>query len=72
MASHDLHVVMRQSDKVICLNGHVCCSGTPEAVAAAPAYRAFLGEPGDGTLALYRHDHDHAHDHAAHAEVPSS
>ena len=30
MISHDLHVVMSASDRVICINGHICCQGTPE------------------------------------------
>jgi len=63
MVSHDLHVVMSASDRVICLNGHICCEGTPEVVAEAPVYRALFGEGTQGTLALYRHHHDHAHDH---------
>ncbi len=64
MVSHDLHVVMSASDRVLCLNGHVCCHGTPEVVASAPEYRALFGTGTHGALALYRHDHDHAHDHA--------
>jgi zinc transport system ATP-binding protein len=65
MVSHDLHVVMGASDRVICLNGHVCCEGTPAVVSAAPAYRELFGTGTQGALALYRHEHDHA-DHAAH------
>jgi len=61
--SHDLHVVMAASDRVICLNGHVCCQGTPSVVSAAPEYRALFGYGTGGALALYRHDHDHSHDH---------
>ena len=63
MVSHDLLVVMRASDRVICLNGHICCEGTPQAVSAAPAYRAMFGADAQGTLALYQHHHDHDHDH---------
>lgn len=63
MVSHDLLVVMRASDRVICLNGHICCEGTPQAVSLAPAYRAMFGGDGEGTLALYQHHHDHDHDH---------
>ena len=70
MVSHDLHVVMSASDRVVCLNGHVCCEGRPEAVASAPEYRALFGTGTGGALALYRHDHDHGHDHAhPHAEA---
>jgi len=61
MVSHDLHVVMAASDRVICLNGHVCCEGTPTVVSAAPEYRALFGFGTHGALALYRHDHDHEH-----------
>lgn len=73
MVSHDLQIVMRASDHVICLNGHICCEGTPEIVSASPAYRGFFGA--HGAMALYRHHHDHSHadgtpcaghDHAAH------
>lgn len=67
--SHDLHVVMAASDRVICLNGHICCQGTPSVVSAAPEYRALFGFGTGGALALYRHDHDHSHeghDHGGH------
>ena len=63
MVSHDLLVVMRASDRVICLNGHVCCEGTPQHVSSAPEYRALFGSEAAGTLALYQHHHDHDHDH---------
>ncbi|MEE4118861.1 MAG: metal ABC transporter ATP-binding protein [Paracoccaceae bacterium] len=63
MVSHELHVVMSASDRVICLNGHVCCEGAPAHVASAPEYRALFGTGTGGALALYRHEHDHSHDH---------
>lgn len=63
MVSHDLHVVMAASDRVICLNGHVCCEGTPRVVSNAPEYRALFGLGTQGALALYQHVHDHSHDH---------
>jgi zinc transport system ATP-binding protein len=66
MISHELHVVMSASDRVICLNGHVCCEGTPAVVASAPEYRALFGTGTGGALALYRHKHDHSHDHGDH------
>ena len=74
MVSHDLHVVMSASDRVVCLNGHVCCHGTPETVASAPEYRALFGTGTRGALALYRHDHDHAHhpDHARDGAAPEA
>jgi len=63
MISHDLHVVMSASDRVICLNGHVCCAGTPAVVASTPEYKALFGDGTEGALALYRHEHNHNHDH---------
>jgi zinc transport system ATP-binding protein len=63
MVSHDLHVVMSASDRVICLNGHICCEGTPRVVSNAPEYRALFGLGTQGALALYQHDHDHDHTH---------
>lgn len=65
MISHELHVVMSASDRVVCLNGHVCCQGSPAVVASAPEYRALFGSGTGGALALYRHEHDHAHSHEA-------
>ncbi|MEM9708997.1 MAG: metal ABC transporter ATP-binding protein [Pseudomonadota bacterium] len=62
MISHELHVVMAASDRVICLNGHVCCAGSPAVVASAPEYRALFGSGTGGALALYRHEHDHHHE----------
>lgn len=63
MVSHDLHVVMAASDRVLCMNGHICCEGAPEIVASAPEYRALFGSGTKGALALYRHEHSHSHDH---------
>ncbi|MEO1274667.1 MAG: metal ABC transporter ATP-binding protein [Pseudomonadota bacterium] len=63
MVSHDLHVVMSRADRVICLNGHICCEGAPNVVTAAPAYRALFGAGTEGALALYPHAHDHHHHH---------
>jgi len=60
MVSHDLHMVMAATDNVICLNGHVCCHGTPETVAGSVAYKELFGERA-GALALYQHHHDHQH-----------
>ena len=62
MISHDLHVVMSSSNRVICVNGHICCEGAPESVATSPEYKALFGSDVDGTFALYRHHHDHKHD----------
>lgn len=61
MISHDLHVVMAETDTVICLNGHVCCRGTPAAVKRSPEYLRLFGERAASTLAIYEHHHDHEH-----------
>lgn len=73
MVSHDLHVVMSASDRVICLNGHVCCAGTPRVVSEAPEYRALFGLGTGGAFALYRHEHDHDHEaDEGHGHDPSA
>ncbi|WP_394687879.1 ATP-binding cassette domain-containing protein [Hoeflea sp.] len=61
LISHDLHVVMAATDRVICLNGHVCCSGTPTVVASSAEYKALFGARAASTLAVYEHNHDHTH-----------
>lgn len=61
LVSHDLHVVMAATDRVICLNGHVCCAGVPHEVAEDPEYARLFGPRASGAVALYRHHHDHAH-----------
>ena len=62
LISHDLHVVMSATDYVVCLNGHVCCSGTPLAVAQNKEYKELFGEKSSQLLSLYEHEHDHVHD----------
>ena len=61
LISHDLHVVMAETDTVICLNGHVCCRGNPESVARSPEYIELFGARAAATLAIYQHHHDHEH-----------
>lgn len=62
MVSHDLHVVMAQTDHVVCLNQHVCCAGHPQSVSRHPEFVALFGEEIASTLAVYTHQHDHHHD----------
>ncbi|MCZ4058250.1 zinc ABC transporter ATP-binding protein ZnuC [Pantoea sp. LMR881] len=62
MVSHDLHLVMAKTDEVLCLNHHICCSGTPEAVSQHPEFIAMFGPRGAQQLAIYRHHHNHRHD----------
>lgn len=61
LISHDLHIVMAQTDTVVCLNGHVCCHGTPQSVSQNPEYVRLFGRKAAETLAIYRHHHDHVH-----------
>ncbi len=62
MVSHDLHWVMAQTDRVLCLNQHICCEGHPAHVGNDPAYRALFGDAAVTTIAPYHHHHNHAHD----------
>lgn len=61
LISHDLHIVMAATDKVICFNGHVCCQGTPTSVATSDAYKNLFGPRSSAALAVYEHRHDHTH-----------
>jgi zinc transport system ATP-binding protein len=61
LVSHDLHVVMAQADRVVCLNGHVCCEGRAEQVVRDPAFAKLFGPRVADELALYVHRHDHSH-----------
>lgn len=62
MVSHDLHLVMRATDRVLCLNRHLCCTGKPEQVSHHPAFIALFGDQAARDLAVYHHEHDHQHD----------
>ncbi len=62
MVSHDLHLVMAATDRVICLNHHVCCAGRPETIETHPEYLALFGPSAARQIAVYSHHHDHAHD----------
>ena len=62
MVSHDLHIVMRATDRVLCINRHVCCSGAPETVSRHPEYLQLFGPEAARALAVYPHQHDHVHD----------
>jgi zinc transport system ATP-binding protein len=62
LVSHDLHPVMAATDRVVCLNRHVCCAGQPEAVSRHPEYLALFGARAVAGLAVYSHAHDHHHD----------
>ena len=61
LISHDLHTVMSATDYVVCLNGHVCCSGSPIDVAKNNEYKALFGDHASQILSRYEHRHDHIH-----------
>jgi len=69
MVSHDLHLVMKGTDRVFCLNRHICCSGRPDTVSQHPEYLAMFGPGAADSLAVYAHSHDH--DHALSGDVVS-
>ncbi len=62
MVSHDLHMVMAESDHVVCLNGHVCCEGGPENVQLDPEFAKLFGPSAIKMIAAYAHHHDHDHE----------
>ena len=61
MVSHDLHVVMASTNRVICLNQHICCEGQVEDVSRHPEYLRLFGLNSESALAVYSHHHDHTH-----------
>ncbi len=67
LVSHDLHIVMAATDRVFCLNRHLCCSGAPEQVQEHPEYLAIFGPQAPAEIGIYRHHHDH--DHNLHGDV---
>jgi zinc transport system ATP-binding protein len=68
LISHDLQVVLGASDRVICLNRHICCEGVPRAVAGHPEYVRLFGPDAAASLGLYSHRHDHTHALSGEAE----
>ena len=71
LVSHDLNIVMAQTDMVVCLNQHICCSGSPDKVSRDPAFMALFGEAAKN-LAIYTHRHDHHHGVHGHSEKKGS
>ncbi len=67
LVSHDLHIVMAATDKVVCLNRHLCCSGSPESVSQSPEFAHLFGDNLARELAVYHHHHDH--EHGLHGEI---
>jgi zinc transport system ATP-binding protein len=87
LVSHDLHLVMAQTDRVICLNGHICCSGHPDQVSVSAEYNSLFGnqhghQNGQQHLApalsnelapeLAHYTHHHDHTHCADGHIEGS
>lgn len=62
MVSHDLHIVMADTNKVLCVNQHICCAGTPEAISSDPTFIQHFGDQFSKNIAFYTHHHNHRHD----------
>lgn len=62
MVSHDLNIVMANTDEVLCVNRHLCCAGTPEAISSEPSFIHFFGDQFAKNVAFYSHKHNHHHD----------
>ena len=62
MISHDLHVVMSSTDRVICIDQHICCQGKPQYVCKHAEFQRLFGRQFSNALSVYSHDHDHRHD----------
>ena len=61
LVSHDLHLVMASTERVVCLNGHICCTGNPEMVSKDHRFLELFGPAAMPHLALYTHDPAHQH-----------
>ena len=61
MVSHDLNIVMANTDEVLCVNRHICCAGTPETIANDPHFIHFFGDQFAKNVAIYTHKHNHHH-----------
>lgn len=61
MVSHDLHMVLADSDEVLCINQHICCHGTPESLTHNPKFVQLFGEHLAKNTAFYAHHHNHQH-----------
>lgn len=61
LVSHDLHIVMSESNHIMCLNKHLCCSGSSEEIQSNPEFLKMFGLESAAHLAIYTHRHDHHH-----------
>lgn len=64
MVSHDLHLVMVSTKRVLCLYKHICCSGAPQQIAKDPEFLSMFGKDMANMMSIYQHSHDHNHDHS--------
>ncbi|MDM5148196.1 ATP-binding cassette domain-containing protein [Candidatus Persebacteraceae bacterium Df01] len=62
MVSHDLHLVMSCTRRVLCLYHHVCCSGEPQTITQDPEFVSLFGADMAHMMAVYHHTHNHRHD----------
>ena len=62
IVSHDLHIVMRTTRRVICLYHHICCEGEPETISRHPRFVELFGGGMSRMLKVYQHAHSHTHD----------
>ena len=62
MVSHDLHMVMSSTKKVICLSNHICCSGEPLAITKHPEFISLFGHDFANMMSVYKHDYSHHHE----------
>lgn len=73
MVSHDLHIVMKHTDEVLCINQHMCCSGHPQNVSQSSEFQALFGDLSE-SLAFYEHHHNAdtcQHTHGIHHLEPN-
>ena len=61
MVSHDLHLVMASTHKVVCLYHHICCSGEPSQLRHDPSFAALFGDDMARLVSVYSHNHTHDH-----------
>lgn len=66
MVSHDLHMVMASTKRVVCLFHHVCCSGEPHTITKDPEFISLFGDDMANMMAIYHHSHNHKKEEKAH------
>ncbi|WP_343192424.1 ATP-binding cassette domain-containing protein [Buchnera aphidicola (Taiwanaphis decaspermi)] len=57
IVSHDLNLVMSETDKLIFLNKNICCSGKPEIVYKNIAFTSIFGLEISNKISIYHHNH---------------